>query len=206
MTQDGGVNPVRFAVEPVGKGAGETVAAMTKSRPRGSEGSTTTEAGAGHGRKRNGRGKQRSGTRRSGATAPAAASTTVPGDDHLRKKKIRDERSEVQHGIAIASAVVRGGVTDGGKREAGSDDDGKVAAVAPIRRDLMLTLPDDVLHRTMLFLHPEDIFECRAVNSQWTFPQHEAVFEGLCRRTYLAQVDLYPDVTVLCLASCFCIS
>ena len=93
-----------------------------------------------------------------------------------------------------------------GRRTADGDDDGKVAAVAPMRRDLMLTLPDDVLHRTMLFLHPEDIFECRAVNSQWSFPQHEAVFEGLCRRTYLAQVDLCPGVAVLCIASCFCIS
>lgn len=200
VTQDGGVIPMKFAVGSVGKGEGQTMAAMTKSRPRGSEGSATPEAGGGHGRKRGGRRKQRSGTRRSGAAAAVAvASTSVPGDDQLRKKKIRDERLEAQHGIAIADTVVSGGVTDAGKREADGDDRGKVAAVAPMRPDLMLTLPDDVLHRTMLFLHPEDIFECRAVNSQWSFPQHEAVFEGLCRRTYLAQVDL-------CLASCFYIS
>ncbi|CAN0440506.1 unnamed protein product, partial [Hapterophycus canaliculatus] len=58
---------------------------------------------------------------------------------------------------------------------------------APLPPDIMLTLPDDVLHRTMLFLHPEDILECRTVSSRWDFPLHEAVFEGLCRRTYLAQ-------------------
>eukprot|EP00903_Cladosiphon_okamuranus_P009822 g9335.t1 len=58
---------------------------------------------------------------------------------------------------------------------------------APLPPDIVLTLADDVLHRVMLFLNPEEILECRAVNSRWEFPSHEAVFEGLCRRTYLAQ-------------------
>ncbi|CAM9535837.1 unnamed protein product [Ascophyllum nodosum] len=66
--------------------------------------------------------------------------------------------------------------------------EGQEKVASPRRRkDAVLTLFDDALHRIMLFLHPEDISECRAVSSQWTFPQHEAVFEGLCRRTYPGQ-------------------
>ena len=68
----------------------------------------------------------------------------------------------------------------------GEDEEGKEET--PLPPDALLTLSDDVLHKTMLFLHPEDIFECRAVSVRWEFPLHEAVFEGLCRRTYLAQV------------------
>eukprot|EP00752_Nemacystus_decipiens_P004508 g4116.t1 len=73
---------------------------------------------------------------------------------------------------------------DGQDGEEEEEEEEEEAAPPP---DIMLTLADDVLHRVMLFLNPEDIFECRAVNSRWEFPSHEAVFEGLCRRTYLAQ-------------------
>ena len=88
------------------------------------------------------------------------------------------------------------GGEEGEGRADGQEEEGEEEE-APLPPDIMLTLADDVLHRVMLFLNPEEIFECRAVNSRWEFPGHEAVFEGLCRRTYLAQVSFLGECSAL---------
>lgn len=76
------------------------------------------------------------------------------------------------------------GVGQASRVEGGVEDEEEEEELPP---DIVLTLEDDVLHAIMLYLHPEDVVECRAVSSRWEFPLGEAVFEGLCRRTYLAQ-------------------
>ncbi|CAM9514258.1 unnamed protein product [Scytosiphon promiscuus] len=135
--------------------------------------------------------------RRRAARRGRDASTTAAENDHVDDKSAK---------IGIGSAGRPGADREGGDDEDDFDDvelivtqDGGIIPVRksgigkgttkmPLPPDIVLTLPDDVLHRTMLFLHPEDILECRAVSSRWEFPGDEAVFEGLCRRTYLAQV------------------
>ena len=125
-----------------------------------------------------------------------AFSATTESDDQSRKKS-RDKRAEACLGVST-DTMGAGGVADDGQGGKGDNEgeereglEGQEKVASPRRRkDAVLTLFDDALHRIMLFLHPEDISECRAVSSQWTFPQHEAVFEGLCRRTYPGQVHL----------------
>lgn len=109
--------------------------------------------------------------------------------------------SEADHGaVSLRDDGARGpadtDVEGGGERVEGVNEAGDEAAEGreegeeeeeELPFDILLTLDDDVLHGTMLYLHPEDLVECRVVSSRWKFPLGEAVFEGLCRRTYLAQ-------------------
>ncbi|CBN79375.1 conserved unknown protein [Ectocarpus siliculosus] len=119
-----------------------------------------------------------------------------------RAQETPAEEEEEEHDHKLAKKAYEGGVRVGVAKEdvgaAAADNEHlpKIATamdeeqgeeVTPLPPDIVLTMPDDILHRTMLFLNPEDIFECRAVSSRWSFPGHENVYEGLCRRTYLAQ-------------------
>lgn len=150
-----------------------------------------------------------------GGIIPVAAATVV-GDSSAAGAVLASETSQTMgrgvhnDGVKVAvdgndggaSAIgnVRSAVTEGGimNEEEEDEDDGKEEEETPLPPDIVLTLADDALHRTMLFLHPEEIFECRAVSSRWDFPGHEEVFEGLCRRTYLAQVCLRACGRLFC--------
>lgn len=82
-----------------------------------------------------------------------------------------------------------GGEVDAGEKEIdqGEEQHEEGEEEKELPPDIVLTLDDDVLHGTMLYLQPEDIVECRAVSSRWEFPLAEPVFEELCRKTYLTQ-------------------
>lgn len=119
----------------------------------------------------------------------ASLKSSCPRSDEQRRKlvdgRVGDEkRAQVGREPTVEETCGGGQEEEEGDEGGGEEEGGE----EPLPPDIMLTLHDDVLHRTMLFLQPEDIFECRAVTSRWEFPGHEAVFEGLCRRTYLAQV------------------
>lgn len=83
----------------------------------------------------------------------------------------------------------KGGEVDAGEKEGGQGEEEQEGGEdeKELPPDIVLTLDDDVLHGTMLYLQPEDIVECRAVSSRWGFPLAESVYEELCRRTYLTQ-------------------
>lgn len=105
--------------------------------------------------------------------------------------EVDGDSDDVSTSGTVRSAVTQsGGVDEEGEDQCDDKEEEEDEEEAPLPPDIVLTLADDVLHRVMLFLNPEEIFECRAVSSRWEFPGHEAVFEGLCRRTYLAQVCL----------------
>lgn len=143
-----------------------------------------------------------------GGIIPVAAVAAVVGD-YVAVAVLESENSQTEGrgvrndgvgvgidegGGASAGGIVRSAVSKGQEMDEGEEGEGDAEGEEdeeeeePPPPDIMLTLADDVLHRIMLFLNPEEIFECRAVSSRWDFPGHEAVFEGLCRRTYLAQV------------------
>lgn len=125
-------------------------------------------------------------------SAAACAQEPPPAEEEEEEKqghKLAKKAYEggVRVGIA-AEDVGAASAADHVRKNATAMDEEKGEEVVPLPPDIVLTLPDDILHRAMLFLNPEDIFECRAVSSRWGFPGHENVYEGLCRRTYLAQV------------------
>ncbi|CAM9548484.1 unnamed protein product [Ectocarpus sp. 4 AP-2014] len=139
-----------------------------------------------------------------GGVIPVAAGAVGdgPAAAGLAQGTPAEEEEEEKHDHKLAKKAYEGGVRVGVEAEdvgavadaadhvpknATAMDEEQGEEVTPLPPDIVLTLPDDILHRTMLFLNPEDIFECRAVSSRWSFPGHENVFEGLCRRTYLAQ-------------------
>lgn len=119
------------------------------------------------------------------------------GYPRVRGVEAEDERkaSEGKGEAGKAEGVGDRGGEGTGEKEMGqeaADGEGEQAIAEPPPFDIMLTLDDDALHRIMLFIHPEDVMECRVVSSRWEFPVHEAVFEGFCRRTYMAQVRRMP--------------
>lgn len=115
----------------------------------------------------------------------------APWGDVVSERAAQATLLEVDHGGAIpqeqedqeGNKIEDAEVEVAEREEVGVEEENKL-----LPPDIVLTLDDDVLHRTMLYVHPEDVLECRAVSSRWDFPAHEAVYEGLCRRTYLAQV------------------
>ncbi|CAM9544928.1 unnamed protein product [Laminaria digitata] len=122
-----------------------------------------------------------------GAAVNKEKVASTSGSEHSARNA---RRGGVGGGVDGGAAGVEEGKGDGNEgegEEKEEEEEEEGEEETPLPPDALLTLSDDVLHNTMLFLHPEDIFECRAVSSRWEFPLHEAVFEGLCRRTYLAQ-------------------
>lgn len=109
-------------------------------------------------------------------------------EDHDHKLAKKAYEGGIRVGVAKEDVGAAADAADHVPKNATAMDEEQGEEVTPLPPDIVLTLPDDILHRTMLFLNPEDIFECRAVSSRWSFPGHENVYEGLCRRTYLAQV------------------
>lgn len=197
VTQDGGVVPVTSAVETkpaaVDLSAGTTAALVTASAtPGGKRGARCkTRESAEQGLVR------RAVKGKATAVAAVAGVMTVGAADARESSKAsslemdqpRRKVCEGRVGVDDGAVCAREGVKDEvGGQGGGGVGRGEEEAIVSLAPDVVLTLSDDVLHRTMLFLHPEDILECRAVSSRWEFPGHEAVFEGLCRRTYLAQV------------------
>ncbi|CAN0527676.1 unnamed protein product [Ectocarpus sp. 12 AP-2014] len=118
---------------------------------------------------------------------PAEEEEEEEKEEHDHKLAKKAYEGGVRVGVAKEDVGAAADAADHVPKNAMAMDEEQGEEVTPLPPDIVLTLPDDILHRTMLFLNPEDIFECRAVSSRWSFPGHENVYEGLCRRTYLAQ-------------------
>ncbi len=164
VTHDGGIIPVAAAAAAAAVDGDDVSADGTAPKPE----KTPTVQGKGKGARKGG---IRDGVEVGGSDDDAAVGS-------VRK---------IAAGKTSVGREKGGGGGDHDEEEEEGDGEGEEEE-RPLPPDIMLTLADDVLHRVMLFLNPEDIFECRVVSSRWEFPSHEAVFEGLCRRTYLAQV------------------
>lgn len=183
VTQDGGIIPVTAAV--VEDAAVAAAAAASSAGKRGGQRKTRTGA-AGHGpASRAVKGKDAPAGAAGGAAVTAKEKVASTSESEQSVRNTRREAVGGGRGDGRATGVeeCKGGGAKGEGEEGEREEE-----ETPLPPDALLTLSDDVLHNTMLFLHPEEIFECRAVSSRWEFPFHEAVFEGLCRRTYLAQV------------------